>query len=85
MVVIVETELTFAALELYWENGWSRNHHGVDSAAKAWDLELQEERALKSCQSVAQKRDFFFPRMTLLDFQVMGVSLSENAKDVMWS
>jgi hypothetical protein len=60
------------------------NQHGVDSAAKSWDVELQNDRAGKSTQSAAQNVDHFFPRLALLDVQVMSVSRSEDTEDLVW-
>ena len=84
LVVVGETELTFAALELNRKDGWSGNQHGVDSAAEPWDVELQEERAGKSAQSAAENVDLFFPCLALVDVEVMSVRCSQGAEDMVW-
>ena len=84
LVVVGEAKLTLAALELNRKDGWAGNQYSVDSAPKSWHIELQEDRAGKSTQSAAENVDFFFPRLALLNLQVMGVSRSEYTEDLVW-
>src|SRR5690242_10328334 len=62
LVVVRETKLTLAALELDRKNGRPGNQHRVYSAAKSWHVEFQEEPAGKTVQSAAQNIELFLPR-----------------------
>ena len=83
LVVVGETELTLAALELNGKDGWPRNQHGVDSAPESWDVELQEDRAGKSTQSAGENIDLLFPRLALVDVEIMSVRRSQDPEDLM--
>jgi hypothetical protein len=84
LVVVGDTELTLAALELDRKDGRPRNQHGVDSAPKSWDVKLQKDRATQSTQSIAKNIDFLLPCLALIDIEVMGVGRYEDAEDMVW-
>jgi hypothetical protein len=73
LVVIGEPELAFSAPELDRKDTRSRNQNGVDSAAEPGNIELKVERARQSLQRPSQNLNFFFPRLPLIDLEVVGV------------
>ena len=82
LVVIGEAVLAFAALELDREDGRSGNQHGIDSAAESRNVELEEERAGQATESSSENVELLFPRLALVDVEVMGVRRSQGAEDM---
>jgi hypothetical protein len=73
LVVIGQAVMAFTALELDREDGRSGNQHGIDTAPEAGNVELQEEGAGECCESRLENEQFLFPRLALLDVEVVGV------------
>lgn len=82
LVVVGQPKLALAALKLDRKYDRPANQHGVDSAAKARDVEFEVEHASQPAESDRENFQLLFPRLALLDFEVVDVCRSQRTKDL---
>ena len=81
LVEVRGAELRFAALELDREDGRADDENGVDAAAEARHLELEEQRSRKSLERGLEELDFRLPRAALAQIDVESARRCQVAEN----